>query len=372
MEEYVEFEVVGHLPKLNGYTLVGVLERLTTEDGSKDVLVRAVPGEVVPAHFRNADPEWCDHCRTRRYRTETFVVRRDIVLGGIEAGPIYKQVGRSCLRDFLGYPSVDTIIFSVLAYLESLKDMEETMGGGNYGVNLLYPLSFVLGLTWDAIADYGWVSRAKAETTSLGESTSDVVKAWIRELDSHREFKRRSRAMQYGPSELAQTRATDVLTWAREYFDSLTPQQRDELSSYEHDLSLFVKHDGCNDRHIGYVASLVPYYQRHMDDEARRQERANQPPSDFVGTPGARQMFLLRLTNLKDTSSQWGFSRVHSFVDDKGNKLTWFSSSGDLELPVNHWFMVKATVKKHETYRDTKYTYLTRLSVHQDLGESQP
>ena len=83
-------------PKFNGWEFAATIEQI---DGSPTHLLRCSPayeGGKIPAHFRDCDPTYCEHCRMKRNRSETFVV--------FNAERVeYRQVGRQCLRDFLGH-----------------------------------------------------------------------------------------------------------------------------------------------------------------------------------------------------------------------------------------------------------------------------
>ena len=147
------FEVVveGAAPRINGWTFVATLDHA---DG--EVVLRTHPSfeGQLPARFRNADPTHCDHCRLARRRSETFVLRND-------ATGEFQQIGRQCLRDFLGHENP----LSIASAAELLWELCETAeaaegglgGGGNY-VSTMEFLAFVAA----AIRNKGWVSRKAA------------------------------------------------------------------------------------------------------------------------------------------------------------------------------------------------------------------
>jgi hypothetical protein len=85
--EWLTADVTGETAVVNGFYFRATLHH--TSDGN---LIAAVPGYEVPRHYRNAAPA-CDHCATLRRRSQTFL---------IESRDGVKQVGRSCLGDFLG------------------------------------------------------------------------------------------------------------------------------------------------------------------------------------------------------------------------------------------------------------------------------
>jgi superfamily I DNA/RNA helicase len=74
--------------RAGGWELVGVIKRT----GAKYAIER-VGADSISDHFLD-DPENCEHCQTRRHRIETFILR--------DTGGAYKQVGSSCIHEFLG------------------------------------------------------------------------------------------------------------------------------------------------------------------------------------------------------------------------------------------------------------------------------
>jgi len=95
-EERILLKVHGETPKLAGWSLVAKIEWLEDER-----LISCVPGETCPEQYRTGAFN-CDWCNTNRRRKETFVLRH-------ENGE-HKQVGRQCIRDFLGGKSPEQLL----------------------------------------------------------------------------------------------------------------------------------------------------------------------------------------------------------------------------------------------------------------------
>ncbi|PZR79266.1 MAG: hypothetical protein DI537_41265 [Stutzerimonas stutzeri] len=79
--------------KIDGWRFLARIDH-APETGN---ILRAVPntGVDIDARFRNASPD-CQHCNHKRLRRDTFVLHNE------ETGE-YKQVGSTCLADFLGH-----------------------------------------------------------------------------------------------------------------------------------------------------------------------------------------------------------------------------------------------------------------------------
>lgn len=92
----VRFIIDGSQPKLAGWSFFAVLEH---SDGQPNVVKFIQPG-IGTIHQNNAQgwlysgPD-CNHCKIKRKRNDTFLV--------IDNTQHIKQVGRNCLKDFLGH-----------------------------------------------------------------------------------------------------------------------------------------------------------------------------------------------------------------------------------------------------------------------------
>lgn len=150
---YFAVEVTGEAPRINGWTFVATLDHA---DG--EVMLRSHPGykDQLPVRFRHADPRHCDHCRMARQRNETFVLRSD-------ATGDYQQVGRQCLRDFLGHenPAAVASCAELLWDLCEAAEAADSEGGGGGGGDLVDTEEF-LAFVAAAIRNQGWLSRSAA------------------------------------------------------------------------------------------------------------------------------------------------------------------------------------------------------------------
>ena len=151
--KYFSVVVSGQAPRIAGWTFVATLDHA---DG--EVMLRTHPSfeGQLPTRFRCADPRNCDHCRVARQRNETFVLRND-------ATGDFQQIGRQCLRDFLGHEnpmavaSVAELLWDICETAAASEDEPGGVRGGNY-VDIGEYLSFVAA----AIRNDGWLSRKAA------------------------------------------------------------------------------------------------------------------------------------------------------------------------------------------------------------------
>lgn len=337
----------GQVPHVAGYTFVAVLEHV---DG--DVILRATPALVgqLPVHFRNADPGNCDHCHTKRLRTETFVLRSDD--GG------FHQVGRNCLRDFLGV-DVDALV-SAHELLLSACEAGEAGGGGAAcdAVDLTTYLSHVAC----SIRLDGWLSSSKArETGRDGQQTAMVARCSLFARGTARAALERAGRLPTGQDrEVAEA----AIEWARLTYGTKDVEARDD---FEHNMAVVTGRDTVSVKATGIAAYTVQGFLRHQERElARRLELDSLKDSKAIATVGERVTIKAAVFKVVAIESQFGTTHIHKMRTSDGNLVVWFASTrptDDTGAPIEPSetvHTVTGTVKKHETRDGVVQTVLTR------------
>lgn len=351
---YTFVRVVGAPIKLaGGWTFSATLEH--TEVGN---IIRAVPGAEIPVSYRNADPA-CDHCQLDRNRKDTYIVTND--------ANQFMQVGRTCLKDFVGHRDPARIAAWMEWIAELANYIDEEFMRGNAGPTGVGADMF-LGLTAASIRLWGWTSSTKARETGTGSTKSNVL-YWFDEIGKGRapspdyamhdkngvaEYTGTGTPVATEPKDFALGRA--ALLWAR--------NQSDEdmgTSGYLYNLKIVAQLDSFLFKHTGLAASLVKAYQKHIGDELAR---ANAPVSQYVGEIKKRQLWTVLCTDIFDWESQYGVTHLHKFVDAEGNVIVW--RTGSHRLDIGSSYSGKATVKAHDEYKDIKQTVITRFSWNLD------
>lgn len=83
--------------------------------------------------------------------------------------------------------------------------------------------------------------------------------------------------------------------------------------------------------------------------------------SDWIGKPGdAIKNLKVQLISKSSFSGKYGLTNVINFLDEEGNKLTWFTTTTPI-YKINDWVKIStATVKKNDEYKGEKTTLITR------------
>jgi len=328
---YVDVVVAGALPRYQGWAFVASIERYGDE-----LLVTTAPGETVPADFdRTATAQTCDHCRASRDRKQTYLLRHD--------DDRTVRVGSTCLKDFLGhnFPSGVARLLREYGELDSFVD---ELGGGAWCADLA---EFLAVAARHCRAD-GYVSRTTAEEQLLC-STADATLAWF-------DAKTKGRRVEQ-PAEQDADTASRALQWAQ----TVEPD-----SDYLHNIGVVARAGFVTFCSAGIAASILRAAELAAEREARDTTAANlAETSAHFGTVGERGTWRVTVLSCFATEGQYGTTWIYKFVTADGNAAVWFSSRrADVEVGEIYW--LTGTIKKHDWYRGTDETHVTRCKLSTD------
>lgn len=342
--EFVVFVLEGTTPKFAGWHLIAVVEMLGNER-----LVKVVPGLECPISFREGDMD-CSHCCCNRKRTQVFVL-------GHENGSKC-QVGRSCMKDFLGGTSPEGILSwaeLILSFDGACGEaQDEGFGGGSfrYSPNIDEYLATVAV----CIRKLGWVSAAMAQEIGR-EGTNTAYIAWrvcvdhkdryIRELIEQHE-------LQAEEKDLALAQA--ALEWAQ----TLPTNTGD----YIYNLGVACRSGIVSFKTMGLIASSISAYQRERDRIEELNIKGREPFLDeYVGEIKERRGFVVTVKSMKGFESNFGVKTLVRMKDAEGRTLIWWAS-GEVEwMTEGATLEITGTVFMHEEYKGRKQTRLQRVAA---------
>lgn len=360
---YNTYTLAGVTPRLAGWEFVATLQHFTDDAGKFMNVLRTVPGFEgdLPARFRDADPQNCDHCHTRRVRKDTYVVR------STETGE-FKQIGRNCVQDFVGGQDPHAIISALTAIQSAIACMTDAEEGGyGYGGGGTWRYGMVEFLNWVAacVRLDGWFSRTKARETGSLATVDDAFDyafptpamlnrpGFTQERDAH------------APTEADIAMAGRALEHVREVLG-----ERDDLTDYLHNLRVICLQSTVDQRSMGIAGSVIAWYRREVEKSLQREQEAKAgATSTYLGTEGERLFVDVQVLKVMTIGefSPYGPKQLHKLVTPGGHLLTWFSTASE-SLEVGKTYAVKLTVKKHEEYQGTKQTIVSRVAVYNEEG----
>ncbi|HUT79509.1 MAG TPA: hypothetical protein VM285_17565 [Polyangia bacterium] len=343
---YYLLEIDGQDPIIAGWRFIATLEHLLV-DGVEKAVLRALPDQSIPPEYREAQATNCDHCRKKIQRRDTYLLRE-------EASGDHKQVGSTCLRDFLGHGDPEAmaayaeLLASLGAFAEASEDAD--FGGGGGRISYL-PAETYLSYVALAIRLKGWTSRRKAEEEG-GYATATFATDLMFPRQGTPEHER------HYHEACDRAEAMAGLEWARGL-----DQQGAELSDYEHNLNVLAGAGLLEWRDLGLAASMVAMYQR---DRERRQQQAQGAGSEHLGAPKEKLELRATVTGAIPIDGNYGPCTLVRFLSG-GNVLIWFAT-GEPELEVGDSYDVRATVKRHDEREGIKQTIITRAKLTAPCG----
>ena len=333
-------DVIGVSPKFEGWSFVGTLDY--TENGN---VFRCMPGKEIPEKFRNVKPV-CDHCKTKRSRKDTFILAHD--------DGRHIQVGRQCLRDFLGHTSPERIAFLCQFLLELRSMEEESLGRGD---SWSYPsIEYVVSQTVAIVKRYGWVSRHHDEVEQ--HSTPTTSRVWQHLIFSRKDWEK-AEETPVAISEQDIIDAQIICDWIK--------AQNNTDNQFIRNLWIVFQEETVSRKNVGLVAAAFKAHEK-ATTAPKKYETEQKYESVYVGEIGKREIFKLTVLGSSVIEKDYGFrgigfTTVIRFKDEAGNRLVWFASGDHTEFEKYKTYTVKATVKKHDEYKDKKQTIVNRVAI---------
>lgn len=334
--DMVELEIHGEAPKFTEWEILAKIEML--QDGQ---LVQSFPGKEgeIEERFFSTDC-FCEHCGIDRYRKDVYVVRNELT--GEQ-----KQIGRTCLRDFIGCDSPE----KVAAKFKYLKELSEFSYGNSE--TWFEDVQHILEIAAASIRTRGFMSKARATVES--PATSAIIN-----MELQNKFP--TEYINLKPEVIDEDRLMAKNTI--EYFETL-----DTKSEYEFNCKQLISGKTIYDKkYIGYLASTINAYLKFIGEENKK---LNAPKSDskHVGEVGERMkdVELHFLDYRVIDGNGFGEYNVCRFIDHDGNFYTWFTGSFPSGWSTHTSRVCTFTVKRHDEYKGTLQTVINRLKV-VDLG----
>jgi len=256
--EFSPILLVAEEAKLAGFEFIATIEH--TEAGN---LLRVQPDheETLPAEYRTAG-NVCDHCGYDRKRKDTYIVRH------IESDT-FKQVGRSCIKDFLGHGDPEQIatyfdnllrLWSDLAAGE-YDEWDEGLGGSHAEIEI-GTVSF-LAVVAESIQVNGWLSKGKAYDWG-GNPTAHIAWDWCSPFGDKSSAKL---LKDYGFDTISEE--SKKLAKLAHFWASTREGAEVNDSDYLYNLKVACTLDSVTGRRSGIVASAITAYQRFVSTAAK-------------------------------------------------------------------------------------------------------
>lgn len=332
--KFIVVEVEG-TAVVNNWKFIGSVEH--TEAGN--IIEKVVSDIEVPERYYTTAPI-CEHCNSKRTRKNTYIVMNT------ETGE-FKQVGKSCLKDFTCGLSAE-MAAQYIELLETMTEFEAPMPGCH--ITHYLETRTVLQYCAETIRHLGYV---KADLEKRGDSTKDKVRDFLF-VDTmvYGKLEAKAEMLKIG-FDADSAEAIELTDKALEWLAT-----QEESNNYMHNLKTACAIDYVTIDKIGLLASLFPTYNRELEyQKAKAEEAKVNASSQFVGEVGQKVEFKIASAKVvAGWSTQFGYTSIYKIVDEEGNIYTWKTTGGIPEEVT----VIKGTVKAHNEYRGIKQTELTR------------
>ncbi len=318
----------GEPPRYEGWRFVAAVDAV---DGG--IILRYPPGSTTSIPTDQIRAGECDHCHTKRTRRSTILVAHE------ETGQLL-QVGRACVKDFLGHNTFPVFLTE--------DEVRNTLRSGGSAPAATWDVDTVLAYAAAAVEAFGWTPSSAHDPGCV--PTRDRVRL----------------ALVGGRgADLLRTSLEPFLADARER----APRIRDELvagldgtSGYEANLLAVLRATSVDARHLGLAVSAITAHQRLTSD----QQQARRVASDAVAYAGTVGEKLTMSGTVRTAMRVEGYT-YHSpasalLVIDCGTAVAKMVTAARWahSVKVGDQLTVTGTIKQHAEYNGTKQTVLTR------------
>ena len=337
--KYIDVEVEG-VARIGNWSFAGTIDHLETGN-----IINLVSDTFkAPERYLKCSPK-CEHCNKIRSRKNTFLVYNNDTHE-------YKQVGRTCLKDYTGLDA--EFCARMESFFHSVKESEDVeYTRTSHSEYTYFGVEDVLIHAYHLIKkdgykkslysmDYDW----NPEYTSTKE---DVLSWFHKDTYNWSKFVPEDEDIQY---------VEEVI----EYFRNINSEDSNDFMNKLH---VICSEEYVSAKHIGLLVACLPTYYRILEDKKRDEERRNQQEleqgSEHVGEIGDKlEVKCSTFKTVYSFDTQFGTSWIYRFTDSNNNVYTWTTSTCVEDDKV---VSIKGTVKKHDEYRGVKQTVLTRCRV---------
>lgn len=315
--------ITGEPPAYQGWRFVAAVDSVEGR-----TVLRLPPG--VDENVRNTDitAGRCDHCHTTRDRRSTILVRHD------DTGELL-QVGRTCVKDFLGHDTSPVFL--------TVDDVRDTLARGLTRGDPAWDATSVIAYAHAAVQAFGWTPAS----TVTGQPTRDVVRTLLGHTQGADQLAAAIRPHLPEAQQLAPRIVADLLA-------GLT-----EPTGYEANLAAVLRAEAIPTPQLGLAVSAIPAHTRLTE----RAQAAAGPPADWLGAIGDKITVTgtVRTALRVDGYTRYSPDPLLVILECPGAvvKLTTTAGWSDT-VHRGDTLTLTGTVKAHTEWNGTRQTVLSR------------
>jgi len=293
----------------------------------------------------------CQHCRTKRQRNDTYV------LHNAELG--YKQIGRSCLKEFTGFDAsaITSAMKSFIDICDYADEERERMSGG---CNFLMPVRIFIAAAMAAIRErdgFKPVSEGESSTQSRAIRLTERCSPGISEQEEKENSVNWKRSVAAYWANLDGTEVDTIV--------EAIAAKKDSGNSFDYNAGLLAV-DGTfapfGSNHSAVLAAAVHKVLQTID--APKAGKLN----EHVGATGDKIKVRVVVTKIRAVHGQFGTSHWVNMQDAEGRCYSWCASRCPEPVERGVEMEIAGTIKAHELFNERKITVLTRCKVNTQVA----
>lgn len=310
--------------RISGYSFVALLEMTPNGEGN---LIKKISEDVeVPTIYRSRCE--CDHCGASRFRKYTVLLQND-------STKEYVQVGKSCVKDYLGQDMSNYA--SYLNFYSMLENEVDNIRMSLRKETRGYSFEDIVKQTLEYVKRFGYISKAQAIDSVDSVATSTAV---YYALNSFEDFEI------YDISEESKSLCDQVVSFVKDL---------DTSSDYNNNLKLLLNSPYIENKNLGLVVSSVGYYLREINNSTKK----SAPPSNYIGGIGDKIEFTSTPECVYSALGEFGWTYIYRMMSNN-DVIIWKTNKC---LDTDTQIKIKATIKDHAEYKGVKQTFITRGRV---------
>ena len=297
----------------------------------------------VPARYYTSD-SFCEHCNSKRYRKSTYIVQNT------ETGE-FKQVGKSCLKDFTCGMSAEGIAHYISLFDELIEGqhIEEGFHPTRY-IRTVEAMQYIA----ETIKHFSYVkSDDERPTKQRAKEYYQTDYGMVKNSKIKKELQKEMEKVSFNAhSDYAKKLVQDILMWI---------EKHEESNNYFHNLKTVCSLEYITFENFGLLTSAFPAYDKDKESEKREtEEKAKEKKSEYMGNVGDRiTVWISEFKVVTSWETMYGVTKIFKIIDVYGNVYIW-KTNGEIAEGTKEIF---GTVKAHNEYNGIKQTELTRCKA---------
>lgn len=355
--KYLNVNVTGEPPVLDGWKLVGIIE--PTDKGN--FITEINQSFSIPEKYRHTDLCDCEHCGIKRDRTTAFVVMNT-------ESEEFLQVGRVCLKSYTG----DTDPKNIALYESFFKLREFSKHSNEPNLKEMFNVDNVLSLYIKGRELYpdmkhndlvNVIININGYKSNIYNEEIKNIKTNILENINDETFEK-VREFKESILSLKNENNNNIWNYQLAFKDKYTYKPFVLTESFEfkkaYDENMTLKEKALKDK--------ILKAQKEFEEKELKKTRVH------VGIEGEKNKYKVIIEKIVPSYTEWGTSFVYTFRDENKNCIVWFNSGKSLfdeettedYIKNNKTFYIEGTVKKLGHYNDEPQTQLIRVK---NLGQ---